>query len=83
MEPPFPNLESFVLVRHQAGSQFSSTPRGPETTGGGDSVKILGPVDRLPMADLFIIPALVHPFSWKFPGLVAVVFKGDMPSTTS
>ena len=83
MEPPFPILESFVLVCHQAGPQSSSTPRGPEMTGGGDSVKILGPVDLLPTADLFIIPALVHLFSWKVPGRVVIVFKGDTPRTTS
>lgn len=83
VEPPFPNLESFVRVRHQAGSQFSSSPRGTETTGGGDSVQILGPVDRLPTADLSIIPALVLLFSWKVPGQVVIVFKGDTPRTTS
>ena len=51
--------------------------------GGGDAVKILGPVDLMPTADLLIIPALVHLSSWKVPGRVVIVFKGDMPRTTS
>lgn len=73
VEPPFSNLESFVRVRVAGQVHSSAAVLGGQGMTGGDSVQILGPVDRLPTAGLSIIP-FGHAVSWKVPGQVVIVF---------